>query len=439
MSKYISIEELYGFYLNAKQQICTDTRKLEAGSVFFALKGGNFNANEFAQKAINAGCSIAVVDEEKYVTDAKIVLVEDVLKALQQLATHHRRQFKIPFLAITGSNGKTTNKELINAVLSKKFKTLATIGNLNNHIGVPLTLLNIKTEHEFAIIEMGANHQGEINELCQIAEPDFGLITNIGKAHLEGFGGEEGIKKGKSELYKYIRSKQGKVFINADDDVLNELAFDNDKVTYGCKKLYDVIGKDCTTSETVSMKFTTRYGEKDWNKLPLINTQIVGSYNFINCLTAACVGNYFKVEDNLIKEALENYLPNMNRSQLVKTSRNTVLLDAYNANPNSMAVAIENFANYRSDKKLVLLGDMFELGEYSHAEHQKIVNLLEEKKLQNVVLVGEEFFKLDTKQFQKFKTTFECLNYLKNLNVSENTILIKGSRGMKMETLQDVL
>jgi UDP-N-acetylmuramoyl-tripeptide--D-alanyl-D-alanine ligase len=439
MSKYISIEELYGFYLKAKQQICTDTRKLEAGSVFFALKGGNFNANEFAQKAINAGCSIAVVDEQKYVTDAKIVLVEDVLKALQQLATHHRRQFKIQFLAITGSNGKTTNKELINAVLSKKFKTLATIGNLNNHIGVPLTLLNLKTEHEFAIIEMGANHQGEINELCQIAEPDFGLITNIGKAHLEGFGGEEGIKKGKSELYKYIRSKQGKVFINADDDVLNELAFDNDKVTYGCKKLYDVIGKDCTTSETVSMKFTKRYGEKDWNKLPMINTQIVGSYNFINCLTAACVGNYFKVEDNLIMEALENYLPNMNRSQLVKTSRNTVLLDAYNANPNSMAVAIENFANYRSDKKLVLLGDMFELGEYSHAEHQKIVNLLEEKKLQNVVLVGEEFFKLDTKQFQKFKTTLECLNYLKNLNVSENTILIKGSRGMKMETLQEVL
>lgn len=439
MSKYISIEELYGFYLKAKQQICTDTRKLEAGSVFFALKGGNFNANEFAQKAIDAGCSLAVVDEEKYVTNTKIVLVEDVLKALQQLATHHRRQFKIPFLAITGSNGKTTNKELINAVLSKKFKTLATIGNLNNHIGVPLTILNIKTEHEFAIIEMGANHQGEINDLCQIAEPDFGLITNIGKAHLEGFGGEEGIKKGKSELYKYIRSKNGKVFINADDDVLNELAFDNDKVTYGCKKLYDVIGKDCTTSEMVSMKFTTRYGEKDWNKLPIINTQIVGSYNFINCLTAACLGNYFKVEDDLIKEALENYLPNMNRSQLVKTNRNTVLLDAYNANPNSMMVAIENFANYRSEKKLVLLGDMFELGEFSHAEHQKIVNLLEEKKLQNVVLVGEEFFKLDTKQFQKFKTTLECLNYLKNLNVSDNTILIKGSRGMKMETLQDVL
>lgn len=439
MSKYISITDLYNFYLKAKEQVCTDTRKLESESIFFALKGGSFNANEFAQKAIDAGCSLAVVDEEKYVTDPKIVLVENTLVALQQLATHHRRQFNIPFLAITGSNGKTTNKELINAVLSKKYNTHATFGNLNNHIGVPLTLLKLRKEHEFAIIEMGANHQGEINELCIIAEPDFGLITNIGKAHMEGFGGIEGIKKGKSEMYKYIRSKSGKVFVNGDDEVLNELAFDNDKVTYGCKKLYDVIGKECSNSETVSLKFTTRYGEKDFNKLPLINTQIVGSYNFINCLAAACVGNYFKVDDELIKEALENYLPNMNRSQMVKTSRNTILLDAYNANPNSMSAAIENFANYRSDKKLLLLGDMFELGEYSHDEHQKIVNLLEEKKLMNVVLVGDEFFKLDTKHFQKFKTTNECLNYLKNLHVSENTILIKGSRGMKMEILQEVL
>ena len=439
MSKYISIEELYSFYLKANQLVCTDTRKLEASSVFFALKGGNFNANEFAQKAIDSGCILAVVDEEKYLTNPKIVLVKDVLKALQQLATHHRRQFKIPFLAITGSNGKTTNKELINAVLSKKFNPLATIGNLNNHIGVPLTILNIKAEHEFAIIEMGANHQGEINELCEITEPDFGLITNIGKAHMEGFGGIEGIKKGKSELYKYIKSKNGKVFINADDEVLNELAFDNDKVTYGCKKLYDVIGKDCTTSEMVAMKYTTRYGDKDWAKLPIINTQIVGSYNFINCLAAACIGNYFKVDDVLIKEALENYLPNMNRSQLVKTSRNTILLDAYNANPNSMSAAIENFANYKSEKKLLLLGDMFELGDYSQDEHQKIVNLLEEKKLEHVVLVGEEFFKLNAKNYQKFKTTNECFEYLKNLQVSENTILIKGSRGMKMEILQEVL
>ncbi|MDO9001226.1 MAG: UDP-N-acetylmuramoyl-tripeptide--D-alanyl-D-alanine ligase [Bacteroidota bacterium] len=439
MSKHISTEELYGVYLKANQKICTDTRKIEEGSVFFALKGGNYNANEFAQKAIDAGCSIAVVDEEKFVLDSKIVLVENVLSALQALANHHRKQFKFPFLAITGSNGKTTNKELINAVLSKKYKTLATVGNLNNHIGVPLTLLNINSQHEFAIIEMGANHQGEINELCQIAEPDFGLITNIGKAHMEGFGGIEGIKKGKSELYKYIKSKSGKVFINGDDSVLNELANNNDKVTYGCKKIYDVIGKDCSSSEMVSMKYTTRYGEKDWSKLPLINTQIVGSYNFINCLAATCIGNYFKVEDTLIKETLENYLPNMNRSQLIKTSRNTILLDAYNANPDSMTAAIENFANYNSEKKLLLLGDMFELGEYSKDEHQKILNLLEEKKLEQVVLVGDEFFKLDTKHFQKFKTTQECLSYLKNLHVSESTILIKGSRGMKMEVLQEVL
>ncbi len=439
MAKLISVEELYSFYIKAGQKICTDTRKLEQGSVFFALKGGNFNANEFAQKAIDAGCSLAVVDEEKYVTNHKIVLTTDVLKALQALATHHRRQFKIPFLAITGSNGKTTNKELINAVLSKKYNTLATVGNLNNHIGVPLTLLNLKQEHEFAIIEMGANHQNEIDELCHIAEPDFGLITNIGKAHMEGFGGVEGIKKGKSELYKYIKTKNGKVFVNGDDEVLYELAFNNDKITYGCKKLYDVIGKDCTTAETVSMKFTTRYGEKDFNKLPLINTQIVGSYNFINCLTATCVGNYFKVEDEDIKTALENYLPNMNRSQLVKTGRNTILLDAYNANPNSMFAAIENFANYKAEKKLLLLGDMFELGEYSHEEHQKIVTLLKEKKLKDVVLVGEEFYKLNADQFKKFKTTQECLTYLKDLHVSENTVLIKGSRGMKMEILQEAL
>ncbi len=439
MAKHIATEELYSFYLKAGQKICTDTRKLEPGSVFFALKGGNFNANEFAQKAIDAGCSLAVVDEEKHVTNDKIVLTANVLKALQALATHHRRQFKIPFLAITGSNGKTTNKELINAVLSKKYNTLATAGNLNNHIGVPLTLLNLKQEHEFAIIEMGANHQNEIDELCHIAEPDFGLITNIGKAHMEGFGGVEGIKKGKSELYRYIKTKNGKVFVNGDDDVLYELAFNNDKITYGCKKLYDVIGKDCTTAETVSMKFTTRYGEKDFNKLPLINTRIVGAYNFINCLAASCVGNYFKVEDEDIKTALENYLPNMNRSQLVKTGRNTILLDAYNANPNSMFAAIENFANYKAEKKLLLLGDMFELGEYSLEEHQKIVTLLQEKKLKDVVLVGEEFYKLNADKFKQFKTTQECLSYLKELNVSENTVLIKGSRGMKMEILQEAL
>jgi len=439
MSSLTSTEDLYRHFLNANQIICTDTRKLINDSVFFALKGSNFNANEFAQKAIEAGCSIAVVDEEKYLTHNKIVLVHDVLKSLQQLASHHRRQFKIPFLAITGSNGKTTNKELINAVLSKKYNTLATFGNLNNHIGVPLTILNITAAHEFAIIEMGANHEGEIDELCRIAEPDFGLITNIGKAHLEGFGGFEGVKKAKSELYRYLKATHGKVFINGDDEILHDLALDNDKITYGCKKLFDVIGKDVNKSETVSLKFTTRYGDKDWNKLPAIDTKIIGAYNFINCLAAAAVGHYFHVPDEEIKNALEEYLPNMNRSQLIKTDSNTILLDAYNANPNSMKAAIENFANYPAQKKLLLLGDMFELGEYSAEEHKKIIDLLKEKKLDDVILVGEEFFKIEESEFKKFKTTDECKQFLEQHRVRETAVLIKGSRGMKMENLGEVL
>ncbi len=439
MQKDISISELYNLYLKAGQTVCTDTRKLESGALFFALKGANFNANEFAQKAIDGGCSFSVVDDAKYATGDRIVWVPDTLKALQELANYHRKQFAIPVLAITGSNGKTTHKELISAVMSQKFKTLATVGNLNNHIGVPLTLLNLRREHEFAIIEMGANHQGEIDELCRIADPDFGLITNIGKAHLEGFGGLEGVKKGKSELYKFLKEKNAKAFVNGDDDVLCELAFNNDKITYGCKKLYDVIGKNCGTEKTVSFKYTTRYGDKDWNKLPVIHTQIVGGYNFINCLAAACVGNYFKVEDAQIKQALESYLPAMNRSQLVKTERNTILLDAYNANPNSMKAAIENFAAYKSAHKLLLLGDMFELGEYSRNEHQKLIELLKENKFEQVMLVGNEFFNLNDPAFKFFKTTEECRRYLQEQQVSGSTVLIKGSRGMKMEQLQEVL
>jgi UDP-N-acetylmuramoyl-tripeptide--D-alanyl-D-alanine ligase len=439
MQKYITTEELHQRFLSAGRLVCTDTRKPEKGALFFALKGPSFNANGFAQAALEAGCSLAIVDEEKYAVQENIVLVEDVLTALQQLAHYHRRQFNIPVLAITGSNGKTTHKELIHAVLSKKFKTLATVGNLNNHIGVPLTLLKLETDHEFAIVEMGANHQGEIDELCRIADPDFGLITNIGKAHLEGFGGLEGVKKGKSELYKYLKAKNCKAFVNGDDETLYALAFENDKITYGCKKLYDVIGKNCSTTETVSLKYTTRYGEKDWNKLPAIHTQIVGNYNFINCLAAACVGHYFKLEDHLIREGLEGYLPAMNRSQLLKTEKNVILLDAYNANPNSMKAAIENFANYKSEHKLVLLGDMFELGEYSREEHQKLIDLLKNNKFEQVMLVGNEFFSLHDNMFKTFKTTEECKDYLRQNNVSGSTILIKGSRGMKMEVLQEVL
>ncbi len=434
-----SLEELYQNYILGNQTVCTDTRKLVKGSMFFALKGEKFDANTFADNALAQGCRFAVVDDKKYANKPNIILVENTLSALQQLANYHRRKFSIPFLGITGSNGKTTNKELINAVLSKKWNVLATTGNLNNHIGVPLTLLELRVEHEFAIIEMGANHQGEINSLCQIAEPDFGLITNIGKAHLEGFGGIEGVKKGKSELYRYLKQKGAKTFINGDDETLLQLACENDKITYGCNKLYDLIGKDISNSDTVSFKYTTRYGNKDWSTVRPINTKIIGGYNFINCLAAVCVGNYFKVEPELIQVAIEDYLPNMNRSQLVKTKKNTLILDAYNANPNSMKVAIENFAKFKSESKLVLLGDMFELGVYSSEEHQKLLDLLWENNLKNAILVGSEFYKLKDSHYLKFKTTLECKEYLKNNVVAGTTVLIKGSRGMKMEILQEAL
>lgn len=433
------IKNIYDAFLQCHQKICTDTRKLIEGSIFFCLKGANFNANEFATKALEGGCSYVIVDEEKYATHKNILYVKDVLTALQNLANHHRKQLSIPFLAITGSNGKTTHKELINAVLSQKFKTLATIGNLNNHIGVPLTLLSITKEHEFAIVEMGANHQGEIDALCKIAEPDFGLITNIGKAHLEGFGGIEGVKKGKSEMYRFIASKGGKIFLNGDDEVLQSLSGAMDKITYGTTKLFDVIGKAINTDEFVSLKWTTRYGEKDWNKLPVIKTNMIGHYNFINVLCAVCIGNYFKVEDEKINAALSEYTPNMNRSQLEKTANNTLILDAYNANPSSMKAAIENFAALHASNKLLIIGDMFELGEYAEEEHKKIVDLISDKKINDVILIGPEFCKVSPTSFKKFTTTTEALDYLKANTQKNKTILIKGSRGMKLETLKDTL
>lgn len=436
---YASTETIYAAFLKAGQKISTDTRNLVPGSVFFALKGSNFDGNNFVDQALQSGCLAAVSDRAEFAGHAQVFYVQDVLKALQSLANHHRRQFSFPFLAITGSNGKTTNKELITAVLSRKYQVLATKGNLNNHIGVPLTILGITGKHDFAVIEMGANHQGEIRELCEIADPDFGLITNVGKAHLEGFGGIEGVKKGKGELLDHLRAKGGKTFINGDDDVLYQMAFSNDKITYGCKKLYDVIGKDYSNSETVSFKFTTRYGDKDFNKRSLISTQIVGHYNLVNCLAAACVGNYFKVEDEDIRAALEEYVPEMNRSQLVKTQKNTIILDAYNANPNSMKAALDNFRKYPAEKKLVLLGDMFELGEHSREEHEQVVQILREHKLTETVLVGESFSGLHADGFRSFRSTAECLAYLQQHPYSGYTVLIKGSRGMKMETLQQAL
>lgn len=437
--KALKTEELYQLFTDCGGKVCTDSRKLVDGALFVCLKGPNFNANHFAQKAVEEGCKFAIVDEEEFADHKQIFFVENSLHALQNLANFHRKRFNIPVLGITGSNAKTTHKELIHAVISKKYNTLYTRGNLNNHIGVPLTLLNLNESHEFAIIEMGANHQGEIDELSRIAEPDFGLITNIGKAHLEGFGGIEGVKKGKSELYRFIKEKQGKIFINGDDEVLHDLAKENDKISYGTTKLFDVIGKQVLNGETVSLKWTTRYGEKDWTKRPLVQTQITGMYNFINCLASVCVGNYFQVSEEEINEALENYVPDMNRSQIVKTANNKILLDAYNANPNSMQAAIDNFSKVNAGNKWLLLGDMFELGEFSREEHQLIIDLLKQKKLENVLLVGKEFSAIAPMDYKTFLNTEDCKLYLKQNPVTNAFVLIKGSRGMKMEILQDVL
>lgn len=433
------IEQLYQHFLK-HPLVCTDTRDIQANSIFFALKGANFDGNKFAEQALNSGSAIAVIDDPEYKKDERFFLVKDVLTALQDLANYHRKQLSIPVIGITGSNGKTTSKELVNSVLSKKYKVLATKGNLNNHIGVPLTLLSITQEHEMAIIEMGANHQGEIAQLCAIAEPDFGIITNIGKAHLEGFGGIEGVKKGKSEIYRYLQDKKGKVFVHGDDETLAELAFNNDKITYGTKKLYDIIGAVVNTgTEFISFQWATRYTASSLKSAPVVTTQLVGIYNYHNLLCAACVGNYFKVEDELINQALSEYTPSNNRSQLQKTANNTLILDYYNANPTSMTAAIENFANLKQENKMAILGDMLELGEESQKEHEAIIQLLKQKNIQ-ALLVGPLFCNAGNgSTFQLFANSDDANTYLQSNPIKNATILIKGSRGIKLEKVLETL
>ncbi len=434
-----TIEHIYQLFLTCHQKITTDTRKLELGSIFFALKGDNFNANTFAKSAIDGGCSYAIVDDELVANGDTILYVNNVLESLQQLAKHHRSLLNIPIIGITGSNGKTTNKELIHAVLSKKYNTYATKGNLNNHIGVPLTLLAITEKHEIAIVEMGANHQGEIEFLSHISDPDFGLITNIGKAHLEGFGGEEGVKKGKSELYKHIKQKKGKLFINADDAVLMNLSGDIEKITYGVKEEYDVYGTLITNSEYVAFKWNTKHQSLENSEI--IKANLFGHYNFINVLCASCIGHYFGVETKDINKALAEYMPEMNRSQVKKTLNNTLILDAYNANPSSMQLAIDHFMKQEFKSKLVILGDMLELGDYSFAEHQKILDQLSNNKIVQAILVGSLFYehKDEFLNYQFFKSGNDASVYLKQQNFKQFNILIKGSRGIKLENLVEYL
>lgn len=427
----MDIKSIHEIFLRCHQSITTDTRKIAAGSVYFALKGENFNGNNFAADALKKGCAYVVVDEKAVVKNDKYILVNDVLATLQQVANYHRAQLNIPVIAIKGSNGKTTTKELIHAVLSKKFKVQYTKGNLNNHIGVPLTLLTITKEHEMAVVEMGANHQGEIDMLCKIAEPNFGIITNIGKAHLEGFGGIEGVKKGKSELYKYLKEKNATAFLRGDDEVLSDLANENNKYSYGTKKLYDVVGKFSESNLFVELAWKTRYTSPELKNAEFIKTKLVGIYNYYNALCAACVGTFFKIEDELIRNALETYEPTNNRSQLLKTENNTLILDYYNANPSSMQAAIENFSAMLAENKMLVLGDMLELGEESIEEHKALIHLLQEKNLTDYILVGPIFSSLQKEK--SFLTSVQAFEFFKTNPVKNKTILIKGSRGIALE------
>lgn len=417
--------------------VCTDTRKIEKNCLFVCLSGTHFNGNTFAEEALAKGAKFVISDDKNYLTKESIFFVEDALLFLQKLANFHRHKFQIPIIGITGSNGKTTSKELINCVLSKKYKTLATVGNLNNHIGVPLTLLNLNESHEIAIIEMGANKFKDIEELCQIAEPTHGIITNIGKAHLEGFLSYEGVIKTKRELYQAIEKVNGVLFYNGDDDLLTKILPDNcQKISYGINDSNTIQGELVELNPFVKMKWKTASFESE-----LLQTSMIGRYNFYNFLAAVCIGNYFEVSENDISKAITSYEPTNNRSQIVKSDSNTIILDAYNANPTSMKSAIESFAMTEHHHKLAILGDMFELGLESDKEHQAIIDLIKQNKLK-AYFVGERFnrFKEESNDEVSFFVDKEKLKeQLNNEVLRDKLILLKGSRGIGLEEILEKL
>ena len=425
----IMIEEIYNIYLQ-HPSIQTDTRKLRSGDIFFALKGPNFNGNSFAKQAIESGAACVVIDEKEYEIPGKTFLVPDVLLALQQLALHHRKQFDVPFIAITGSNGKTTTKELIHAVLSSTFKTYTTEGNLNNHIGVPLTILKIKPDAEMAVIEMGANHLKEIAGYCQIALPTHGLITNCGKAHLEGFGSEEGVRKGKGELFDHLRTlTHGFAFVMWDYDYLQEMSKGiSGIIKYGTKDNDHVIGKILPNENFLKVQITQGLDDG------IISTQLVGEYNLPNVLAAVTVGKFFEVPEDKIRSAIENYAPSNSRSQLIEKDSNKIILDAYNANPSSMKLAIENFAKKNSENKILMLGAMAELGKQSLQEHQEIIDLIKKYSWKEVVLVGGDFLKL-SHPYLSFENSLLAKEWFDKQQFQNSYILVKGSRSMQMEKI----
>lgn len=418
------IAELHHLFLSCSG-ISTDTRTIGMNSMFFALKGPNFDANAFASDALRKGAKYAVVDDPSVAIDDRFVVVPDVLQALQQLATYHRRLFDIPVIGITGTNGKTTTKELVHAVLSADRPTLATTGNLNNHIGVPLTLLRLTPEHRIAIIEMGANKPGDIAELAAIAEPTHGMITNIGKAHLEGFGSYEGVISTKTELYAFIKAHDGSLFVNADDDLLMGKSAGQERITYGRSSDADSSGNVNGSGPFLEVVFAGT-DEQAYH----VTTKLIGAYNLPNVLVAVAIGQHFKVPDQRIAEALSAYAPSNNRSQFTDTGRNQLVLDAYNANPTSMAAALENFAAMQSDRpKLVIIGDMLELGAESAKEHMAIVELVSRLEL-DARFVGKEFAKATT---EALPSAAELNAHISSEPINGKLILVKGSRGIKLE------
>jgi UDP-N-acetylmuramoyl-tripeptide--D-alanyl-D-alanine ligase len=419
------LKELYSIFIQYPS-IQTDTRKIKTGDIFFALKGPHFNGNHFAKQALDAGAAYVIIDEPVNFSDPRLIETGDTLKLLQDLAKFHRQQFTIPFIAITGSNGKTTTKELINEVLASTYKTYCTKGNLNNHIGIPLTILAIKKDAEIAVIEMGANHQKEIASYCQYTLPTHGIITNCGKAHLEGFGGEEGVIKGKGELFDYLKVSGGTAFIMNDYDYLKKISIGISSIkTYGTENA-EITGKTDNSGHFLQIEMTKG------TTIKKIKTNLVGEYNLPNVLVAVAVGKYFSVKDEAIQNAIAHYLPSNSRSQLIEKNGNQIILDAYNANPSSMKAAIENFASMEGNDKVLLLGAMMELGKESIAEHLSIVNLINQYRWKAVVLVGGDFNNI-IHEYLFFQKAEEAKEWLQKQAYIGVKLLVKGSRSMEME------
>jgi len=428
-----TIEEVYKIY-QAHPLISKDSRKIEEGCIYFALSGEHFDGNRFAEEAIQKGASYAIIDKAEFQKDQRYLLVDDALACLQELARHHRKKLKIPVIGITGSNGKTTTKELIHVVLASHFETFSTAGNYNNHIGVPLSILSILPEHEIAVIEMGANAQGEIDFLSHISMPDYGLITNIGKAHLEGFGGIEGVKKGKSELYRFLQKTNGLVFLNGDDPVLEDLASKNRSLRYGTGK-----GAKCEAAlkqAQPNLKGHWQYDGKEGE----IDARLYGAYNFYNMLAAICIGNYFNVPPQKIDRAINHYQSKNNRSEVRKVNGHTVYMDAYNANPSSMKLAIDHFdqMDLPKEAKMIILGDMFELGEASQEEHQAMIDHCKSKSFGKMLFAGKHFSEAGAqKEVDTAESTEEAKVWYQQQKKEGTHLLIKGSRGMALEKILD--